>query len=220
LLFYIYISIVALAFLSSLISFKLDYPIHIKIFSILLGITLINEILANFFLKSIHLKSNNPIYNVFMLIEFWIYGLYYRYIIINKIIKIIITFFLFLFPAFWVITIFYLFNGLIYWNSYLIIVGFSATVIWSLLYCYQLFTSVQLVKFRKQSEFWIALGLIIFYTCNLPYLGMYNFLATNYSALAEQLKKVLQPTDCLMYSLFIYAYLCRTTNTMKSSRSS
>ncbi len=209
-----------LAFLTSLTGFKFNYPVHLKIFSILLGITVLTEVIANFFLSNLHLPSNHPVYNIFMLIEFWAYAFYYHYIIRNKILKKIITVFLILFPVFWFITIFYLFDGLEHWNSYLILVGFSFTILWSAAYCYQLFTSAGLIKFRYQSEFWIAIGLIIFYTCNLPYLGMYNFLGANYSELAQQLKKVLQPTNCLMYSLFIYAYLCRTTIIMKSFPSS
>lgn len=219
-LFYIYISILSLAFLFSLVSFKLNYLIHLKVFSVLLGITLINEIIAKYFLSSLHLQSRNTVYNIFMLIEFWAFGFYYYYIIKNKALKQLIIIFLVVFPIFWCITIFYLFDGLNYWNSYLILVGFSFTVICSAAYCYQLFTSVELIDFRNQSEFWIAIGLLIFYACNLPYLGMYNFLATNYSELAQQLKKVLQTTNCLMYSLFIYAYLCRTINIMKFSQSS
>jgi hypothetical protein len=220
LLFYLYISILGLSFFVSLLSFKLRYPVHLKIFSILLGLTFINEIIAGYFLGALHLKSNHPVYNIFMLIEFWVFAFYYSFIIKNRILKIIILVFLILFPVFWFITCFYFFNGIGHWNSYLIIAGFSFTVFWSAAYCYQLFTSAALIKFRAQSEFWIAVGLIIFYSCNLPYLGMYNFLYRNYDGLAEQLKEVLQPTDCLMYALFIYAYLCRTTNTMKYSQSS
>lgn len=219
-LFYLYITILLFASITSLISFKLNYSIQLKIFSTLLCLTLINECLANFFLSFLHLQSRNPVYNIFMLIEFWAYAFYYRFIIRNKILQKVIIAFLILFPLFWYTTVFYLFDGLEYWNSYLILVGFSFTILWSVAYCYQLFTSAELIKFRNQSEFWIAIGLLIFYTCNLPYLGMYNFLATNYSELAQQLKKVLQPTNCLMYSFFIYAYLCRTTIIMKSFPSS
>lgn len=218
--FYLYIFILGLSFLTSLVSFKLNYPIHLKIFSILLGITLINEIIANYFLTALHLRSNHPVYNVFMLIEFWVFAFYYSFILKSRFQKIINRLFLILFPVFWYITTFHLFNGLNHWNSYLILAGFSFTVFWSVAYCYQLFTSAQLIRFRRHSEFWIAIGLIIFYSCNLPYLGMYNFLSNNFPELAEQLKKVLQPTNCIMYFLFIYAYLCRTTNIMKSLLSS
>ncbi len=219
-IFYLYITILAFAFIVSLISFKLNYKIHLKIFSVLLGLTLVNEIIANYFLSVLHLRSNLPVYNIFMLIEFWVFALYYSYILKSRFQKIIIRLFLILFPVFWYITTFHFFNGLNHWNSYLILAGFSFTVFLSVAYCYRLFTSDQLIKFRKQSEFWIAIGLIIFYSCNLPYLGMYNYLSNNFSELALQLKKVLQPTNCLMYALFIYAYICRTTNTMKYLQSS
>ena len=216
LIHHLYILIVLLALLASLISFKNDYPLHLRIFSLLLGLTLATEIFSHYYIGFIHLKTNLPVYNVFMLIEFWVYGLYYRIIINFKTIKKIIGYFLFVFPIFWFFTVFIIFKSLDIWNSYLIIVGFLFSIFWPSIFCYQLFTSSLLINFRTSNEFWIAIAMIIFYTCNLPYLGMYHFITNSYPKLAEQLKIVLQLSDSLMYLIFIYAFLCRMTITMKS----
>jgi hypothetical protein len=210
-LFTVYIIILSISFLSSLISFKLHYPFHLKLFSILLGITLLVEYFASFGLHFLKTKSNIPLYNAFMLVEFEVYAWYFLQIIRFPLIKKVIAAFLILFPLFWVTTVFFIF-GIEHWNSYLVIAGSAFTVFLSGIFYYQLFTASELTKLTKSPEFWIATGLIVFYTCNLPFLGMFNFLTRNYETLAYKLEDVLQLLDAVMYSTFIYAFLCRMTN--------
>ena len=203
----IYISVIALSFLSSLVSFRLDYAFHLKIFSLLLGLTLITELLAVHGLHLLSLKSNLPIYNTFVLVEFWIYVWFFSRILRNKKILLLTKWFLILFPFLWLITIVFIF-GINNWNSYIIITGSAFTVFLSVYYYYELFTSAELVTLTKKPEFWIATGLIIFYAGNLPFTGMLNYLASNYKELAIKLVTVLRVLIIVMYSLFIYAYLC------------
>src|SRR5689334_22559017 len=118
LLYNIYIIILAISFLSSLLSFRLDYPFHLKLFSVLLGITLLVEYFASFGLRLLNTKSNIPLYNSFMLLEFEGFAWYYLQIIKFPLVKKIITIFLVVFPLFWFITVFFIF-GITHWNSYL-----------------------------------------------------------------------------------------------------
>jgi hypothetical protein len=153
-------------------------------------------------------QSNVPLYNLFMLVEFWVYGYYYKCIIEPGRLKRLIRFYLWLFPVFWVVVVFFLF-GLAKWNSYVAVGGSFFTICFSGGYYYQLFTQEELVRLDITPEFWIATGLIIFYACNLPYTGMLNFLVKNYLDLARNLLTVLDILNLVMYSLFIYAFLCR-----------
>lgn len=210
LLQYLYISLIGLAFLSSLVSFRLDYPFHLKLFSIIIGAAFLTEILAVFVTKTFHFKTNLPVYNIFILLEFWGYGFYFYKITSRTAIKKLIQFYLYLFPVFWMFTTFFYFK-LGIWNSYSIIIGSFFTICFSVGYYYQFFTSHSLIniQLRKHAEFWIATGLILFYSCQLPYVGMLNFLMTNYPGLATGLLPLLQIFNILMYSIFIYAFLCR-----------
>ena len=153
-------------------------------------------------------RSNVPLYNTFMLVEFWVYAFYFRWIILSTAIRKIINFFLLLFPIFWAIVVFGAF-GIDKWNSYVAIIGSFFTICFSVSYYYQLFTQKDLVRLDITPEFWIATGLIIFYACNLPYVGMLNFLVKNYLLLARQLLTVLGILNIIMYSIFIYAFVCR-----------
>jgi hypothetical protein len=115
---------------------------------------------------------------------------------------------LWLFPIFWFVTVFFIF-GFTTWNSYVIIVGATITVLLVLAYLYQLLQSEEVVVLKYSTEFWIAFGMLIFYTCQIPYFGVLNFLVKNYQPLTTSLLSVLQIVDSIMYLLFAYAFLCR-----------
>lgn len=208
LLTHAYIVVIGVAFTTSLLSFKLDYPIHLRLFSLLIGVTFIVEFSAYFIVRWFHLRTNLPLYNIFMLVEFTTYAIYYCIIIRSSIHKKIILSFVILYPLFWLISVFLIF-GLSNWNSYIIITGSLFTIYTSVAYYHQLITEVELVKLRYNPEFWIATGLIVFYTCNLPYVGMLNYLIKNHLAIARQLLVLLQILVILMYSIFTYAFLCQ-----------
>lgn len=204
---HIYIFVVIISFLCSLISFRLHYPFHLKLFSVFLCITVITEICASFFIGFFRLRTNFPIYNTFMLIEYPMLALYFRQIISSIFIKKVIDFFLFTFPAFWFITIFFIF-GINGWDSYAIMLGDVFIIAISARYLYELFTSDELINFRRCPEFWIAVALIFYSSCELPITGILNFWMRNSGAIALQLYSVLQILNIIMYSVLIYAFLC------------
>jgi len=209
---YLYTAVIGVSFLSSLIRSRLDMPFHLKLFSLLLGLTFFVECTAVWMMKTHH--SNVGLYNSFMLIEFWVYGYYYYQIIHVRRIKNIIQGYLWIFPIFWTIVVFGIF-GWKNWNSYVVIAGSLCVISFSVVYYYQLFAAPDPIPLGRLPEFWIATGLILFYSCNLPYMGMLNFLVNNYLVLAEKLLTVLRILIIIMYSLFTYAFLCRI-NTKRS----
>ena len=99
--------------------------------------------------------------------------------------------------------------GIWKWDSHFLVIGSLATVLLSANYYYELFTADELVKLSTSFEFWIATALIIFYACNLPYLGILQLLTKNLTPLATRLIQSLQIFNILFYSMITYAYLCR-----------
>lgn len=210
---------------------------HLKMFSVLLGLTFLVEFTMIFesiyftrllqhnilpdkpstFLKylnkSFNLKGNSWIYNPFNLFQDWVYFYYFTKIIFFSKIKKAINYLLWLFPVFWFVTVFFVF-GFTTWNSYVIVVGATFTALLALTYFYQVLQLEEIVVLRYNSEFWIAIGMFIFYTCQVPYFGVLNFLIKNYQPLADRLISVLQVVASIMYLLFAYAFLCRI-NTKK-----
>src|SRR5690606_29094274 len=132
-----------------------------------------------------------------------------------RIIKRSIDVFLFLYPVVWYFIVFFLYK-IDEWNSLVFVTGASFTIFVSILYCYQSFIAEEIIQFRYYSEFWIAIGLLIFYASATPYMGMFNYLTRTHHELALVLKTLLRISNIIMYSLFTYAYVCQMTNIRKS----
>jgi hypothetical protein len=211
---YIYIASILTAFISSLISFRLDLPFHLKLFSCLLGLTFLVEVSAATLAYGFH-RKNNWVYNSFMLVEFWVYAYFYFCLIRRIILRRILYVFLVIFPIFWLVTVIFFF-GFRMWDSYVVIVGSFFSVLFALMYYYCVVTARDIVPLRMLPEFWVATGMLIFYLGAFPYFGLLNFLVKNHLEVAQQLLVVLQVLDTLMYILFSYGYLCRIVNTKKS----
>jgi len=190
-------------------------PFHLRVLAVLVAYTCVVE-LSLLFLKGFLEKGNNlPVYNFFMLVTYMGYAYFFRQIIQSKTVRRLIEVFLYLYPVFWFYVVFFIFN-IDEWNSYVYISGGAFTILWAIAYCFGLFTSEDPVRFRYSGGFWIAIGLIFFYSCGLPYMGMFNYLTKTNSELANLLKIPLQISNIVMYLLFSYAFLCQTTNTRKS----
>lgn len=211
---YFYIASLALATLTGLVKFRNGWPAHLKVIVLLLPYVLLVEIGVVFFRNLVKDGNVLPLYNIIMLIEFLVYAYFFKSIITFRLVKRFLSGFLFLFPVFWFITVFFIFN-ITAWNSYVFLLGGTITVICALIYCYQLLTSLEDMAIGQHNEFWIALGIIIFYACQVPFMGIYNFLQVNYPALIIKFQMGLQITNIVMYSLFTYAFLCKKINIMK-----
>lgn len=206
---YIYLTSIGIAGMVSLLSFYFQYPKHLKLFSVLLFLTFFVEIVANVYLKKYHVNHlRSGLYTWFSLIEFIIYA-YYYYILtdVSWFRKLLLGFMIF-FPFLWVFTVFYGF-GFTHWNSPQIAIGGFFTVVFSLLFLYLSSSSDTFIKLTRYSEFWIAIGLILFYSCEIPYLGLLNYLTVYHLEISKILLKVSMIIDTLMYCCFTYAYICR-----------
>jgi hypothetical protein len=216
--YYFLIASLFIAFACSLINFRL-HAVHLKIFSVLLGIDLLNELLASFGMSYLRawygLKSNLPIYNSFILVEFMMYAMFFFYIVEIKWFRKFIITFMMLFPLLWLISVFYIF-GISGWNSYIQVAGSTFTILASIVFLYQLYTQEELVSLSRNTEFWISVSLLVFYICNLPYTGMLNYLIKNYEPLAVEFAHILTLLNIVMYSIIIYAFLCRIKTTKSS----
>jgi hypothetical protein len=204
---HIYIVTVVISFLCSLISFRLHYPFHLILFSVFLGVTALTEIIANFFLTPFHLESNFPVYNLFILVEYPLLAFYFKQILRTVRIRKLINLFLIFYPLFWA-SIFLFVYTLNQWNTYCVMAGDLFIIVFAVRYLYELFTSDSLISFRRHSEFWIAVALILYSCCELPIMGILNFLETDQDT-TRKLLTILQVLNIIMYLIFIYAFICR-----------
>lgn len=205
----IYFIIVTIAFICSLLSFRLHMGLHMKVLSIVLGITILHEYFSRFINGPVlHVHYNTHLYNIFALVEYTGYSCYYLALAKSKWEKNIIKAFLVLFPVVWYILVIKVF-GLLWWNGYIQVIGSLFIAYQSMYYYCRVLLSDEVIHLNKTPEFWIATGMIFFYSCNLPYFGALNYLMLNHMELAVQLISVLRVLNIVMYSLFIYAFLCQ-----------
>ena len=213
-----YLIVLLISFDCSLVSYRLQYSHNLKFFSIFLGITVITELIASFFIYKFYPNSNYPAYNVFFLIQLFSMGYYFRLLIksslFRKAIIVVIPFYL----AFWIYTT-VIISTIDNWNSYAGMLGDLIIIILTSRYLFELFTSDELASLKKHSEFWIAIGILFFSCCELPITGILNFFVKDSTSLAGRLSGILQVLNILMYLIFIYAYLCRIKPTVKKSLS-
>lgn len=210
---YIYLASLAIATMIGLIKFC-SLPVHFKGIILMMPYIFLTEICAAFFRNLINEVNIMIQYNLVMVIEFLVYAYFFKKIVVSESVKKIISIFMVVFPIFWCISVFFIFK-ITQWNSYVFLLGGTFTIIWALIYFYQLLTSFESTSIKSCGEFWIALGVIIFYSCNVPFMGIYNFLLINYPLLIYSFQTGLQIANIVMYSLFTYAFLCKTTNITK-----
>ena len=192
------------------VSFRLHLPFQLKFFAFLLTLTFVVELLAYFssYFPHTFSKNNFWVYNYFTLIEYPAYAYFFKQLISSKKIKKFLSAYIILFPLLGAYSLFYIF-GISNWNSYVIIAGDLFTVIFSIVYLFQLTEIDEPLEIRYRSEAWIAIGMILFYSFQIPFLGTFNYLIKNYMDLALHIYPFVQFILILMYCLFIYAYLCR-----------
>lgn len=216
-IYYIYLIILGIATTCSLLSMRWRKDHSTEIIAILLGASLLTEILAGYCLGLLRLSSNYPVYTTFLLFQYILYTLYFRSIYLSPKNRRIAAYLTLLLPLIWAYTTFRIF-GIMGWNSYFIMIGDTFTVLMSACYFYEVFTSDDLIDLKTSREFWIAAGIFIYSCCELPITGILNYLANNYPVLTMDLYNVLQSLNILMLLIFIYAFLCPLlTNTTKSS---
>ena len=208
----IYVATVFFAAISSLVSFRMDFPFHLKLFSCLLVLTAFVELPAAILA---YRKINNWwLYNLFMPVEFTVYAWYYLHIIKARIARRMLQSFLLLFPVFWFVLIFR--PGLRGWIGPLSTVGAFFCVVFALMYYYQAITAKELVSLRTLPEFWVATGMLIFYISSIGFFGMLNYIIKDNKVAVELLTVYLIP-DIVMYAFFGYAFKCGINNITRSS---
>jgi hypothetical protein len=211
---YFYLASITIFTIIGFIKFRHSQPVHFKGIILMMPYILLTEICAAIFRNLIKYENIMLQYSIIMLIEFLVYAYFFKQIIISKLVKKMILIFMFVFPVFWCISVFFIFKSRD-WNSYVFLTGGTFTIVWALIYCYQLLISVEDNSISGNGEFWIALGIIIFYSCEVPFMGLFNFLKENYPSLIVDFQAGLQIINIIMYSLFTYAFLCKKTNTTK-----
>jgi len=94
-------------------------------------------------------------------------------------------------------------------NSFTLAMADSIVLFLTIAYFEQLRNQKEIVRLTKEPMVWISLGAFIYHGANLPFLLGLNFLISNNMSLALALFYIYLALNCIMYSLYTIAFLCR-----------
>ena len=199
------IIIIGICFLVSLFVIgKTGTPFYLKFFSPFLLLTLIVELIGFYASAS---KTTLRLYNFFTLGEFCFYlfiiGAIIRKITIKKIV--------------WVVLMIYLITTLINilfiqrdtFHSVTYSIGCLLIVSFCIYYFFELFSIPNSISLVREPSFWICSGLLFYYCCSFPLLGLINFLNRVPQILIRNMLTIFIAMNFILYTLFIIAFLCR-----------
>ena len=206
----LYIYVIALSFLVSLTLFSKYYKgsSYLKLFPAFLFIVLVIEILTSYMASKG--KNNLAIYNFFTVFEFCFYLCLLSLIITNKKVKKIARIFILVYIVAFVLNTFFVqkitsVQTITYSLVCLLIVSIC------IYYFLELFILPKAVRLWNNPAFWICFGLMFFYCCSLPLIGLVHLWMNIAKFLIKNFQQILNILNIFLYTSFMIAFLCNRT---------
>ncbi|MGB8191011.1 MAG: hypothetical protein WCF67_03785 [Chitinophagaceae bacterium] len=176
---------------------------YLRLFPFFLLLALISEMWAwRLGMKNI---NNIGIYNFFSVIAFIFYMYVLRYVVFSKKAKKIILFVMIVYAIVSLSNILFI-QKIDTFHTITYSLGCFLLIVISIYYFYELFQVPRSINLRREPAFWIVAGLLFFYSCTLPILGIVNYMP---NAIAFSLGPIIKVLNVLLYSLFTIAFVCR-----------
>ena len=195
-----------ICFIASLtLFFQGAVPSYLKTWPFFLLITISVEITSYFLIKN--RESVTMLFIIFTAFEF----VYYLFIISCSIhnvkVRKLLWWLIAIYPV--LVTINRAFIQTATFHTITYSIGCLLVVAACIYYFFELFQITNSVSLIKEPPFWICSGLLFFYCCTFPLIGLWNQLRGLPEIILENLNAILQLLNVLLYSLFSIAFLCR-----------
>ncbi len=194
--------------------FQKGTPFYLKLFPPFLLITLILEIIGFEFAKNG--QNNLALYNYSGILSFSFYLFYLRNIVHSPKAKRIIEHLLWIYPLLTIFNIYFIQKNA--FHSMTFSLGCLLVVATCIYYFFELFRQPKYVNLLKEPSFWICSGLLFFFCCTFPLIGLTNYLYRISKAISRNFGSILTIVNFLLYSLFTIAFLCRLNFRSKSMK--
>jgi hypothetical protein len=204
LIFNSYLSILALVLVYSLINFRKVKEGGARYLVLALMLSLVVDFIGNYAQKKFNFTSG---YNVYTILIFPIYFALLKPFLpdrVRPVIPYLIGGFLVLGTA-----NFLFLQGVNSFNNYTLLLGACLLIILSLLYFKSLFDNPH-VNLLQSWQFWIATGMLIYFTGTFFYFGFFMHLADVGMMWRVYIYRLLQLMNIVMYVMFGIALLCLT----------
>ena len=182
----------------------------LKIVAIISLLNLLTEVLGNYMG---YIGTNNIwLYNISDFIRFPLWFLFFNCTFTNLFQKKIGLYSAFLFPFLWLFLCF--FQSISVFQTYSFIIGSMVLLLCCFLYLFNEYKSNSTESLFREPNLWVCLGLLIYYSLNLPFIGLYNWLYHISSQFALTYFYVCVVGSSLLLNLsLIIAFLCNLKNT-------
>jgi hypothetical protein len=195
-----------LSFLTSLLIFKRpETPFYLKLFPGFLLITISVEFLT-LYLWNLSME-NYQAYNYFTAFEFCFYLFIFSKIIRTPRVRRIITYTIIPYLTLALANILFFQKNTFHSITYSL--GCLLIVTCAIYYFFELFQSPSSIRLTKEPSFWISSGLLFYYCCSLPFIGLTGLLSTMPKIFLNNVYYILIGINVLLYSLFTIAFLCK-----------
>ncbi len=181
----------------------------LKIVTLISLLSFLFEIIGNYMG---YLGVNNIwLYNSSDLIRFPLWFLFYHFsftALDQKKSALVLTF---IFPIFWVVLMY--FQDIRLFQTYSFIVGSILLLILCFLYLLNEYRSSSTESLFKNPNLWICLGLLFYYSLNLPFIGLYNWINSISSHFALTYFYICVIGSSILLSLLtLTAFICNLRN--------
>ena len=181
-------------------------PLYLRLFPYFLLVTFVTEILG--WQLANEDKNNAAIYNFFSVAAFIFYSYLIMQVIYSKKAKYIIRLVIIIYTVVSLFNILFI-QKLDGFHTMTYSLGCFLIVVESIYYFLELFQYPRFINLMREPAFWIVSGLLFFYTCTLPVLGVVNYLISFPMVIMSSLQQLIIILNVLLYSLFTIACLCR-----------
>jgi hypothetical protein len=94
-------------------------------------------------------------------------------------------------------------------DSYTLAMADGIVIFMTIAWFNQVLRESEIIRLATHPMVWISVGAFIFHAANLPYILSLDFLIHNDVPLAIALFYIFLTLNCIMYSLYIIAFLCQ-----------
>lgn len=181
-------------------------------FAILIILLAILETIASAIGFFYHIK-NHFIFNIIYILELLLVPFFFTYWLRRPWIKKVIRVYIIIFILFVLINTLWI-QGFFTLQTYSFVLGGSFMLVLSVSYLWQLFTSEESQNIFRDPIFWFSLAYLLYFAVSVPYLGMLNYLWTNYPSFTTlYYELIFDATICLFNVLLTIGFLCMKTKT-------
>lgn len=202
----IHVYVMAFCILVGLITLlRKEHPSHLALFIAYLVLTFFVEITG--YILVVQQRENIPIYNVYMIINFSYLIFLLRSFLQDEGIRKVLSWANIIFIIIALINLLFV-QKWHNFNTYTFILGSIAMVICSIYYFYHRMKFPDSQNLLSDPTFWIATGLLFFYTCSLPIMGLINFVSNIPRYVSNSFYLINLSLNIILYSLFSISLLC------------